>query len=220
MRKRKTRSSYRNKSNLRADYECRRKKKNKKRHIENQKEKFRKSREWKEFRSKMAKLFDHKDYITGRRLVKGFNVHHLKTEQDSENYCDISNEENFIPLNSYCHKLLHYLFPYYMKDKKVIDRLVEILDKMVQLSPNYAVEPVDGIEDAMDCDEELESSDSELEEPESWGLEEQGEDIYISGEELKQEMLEERERQDGLLLEIEQISPESSSVTLENSSVP
>ena len=184
--RKKTRNSYRNKSNLRSEYEIRRKKKNKKRRIENQKEKFRKSREWKEFRSKMAKLFNHKDYITGRRLVKGFNVHHLKTEQDSENYCDISNEENFIPLNSYCHKLLHYLFPYYMKDRKVIDRLVEILDKMIVLSPNYGPEAVEGMDETI---EENEDSEAEFTEPQDYGLEEQGEDIYISGDELREQIL-------------------------------
>ena len=95
----------------------------------------------------MAILFDHRDYITGKKLVKGFNVHHLKTEQGSEEYCDISNESDFIPLNSQCHKLLHYIFTYYMKDKTVIDRLVEILDKMCELSPQYGVEPLDEIEE-------------------------------------------------------------------------
>ena len=225
MRKRKTRSSYRNKNNLRADYEGRRKKKNKKRHLENQKEKFRKSREWKEFRSKMAALFDHRDYITGRRLVKGFNVHHLKTEQDSENYCDISNEENFIPLNSYCHKLLHYLFPYYMKDKKVISRLVEILDKMVQLSPNYAVEPLEGMDETIEGEtdeeldefnQELESAESEFEEPQYYDLPEMGEDVYISGEELRKQMLEPQTEGD---FGTETISPESSTGSFLNDTV-
>ena len=202
MRKKKTRSSYRNKSNLQADYERRKgRKKPKKRRIENQKEKFRKSREWKDFRSKMAAIFNHRDYITGRRLVKGFNVHHLKTEQDGENYCDISDTRNFIPLNSYCHKLLHYLFPYYMKDKTVIDRLVEILDKMVVLSPNCAVEPLEGgevddetIEEQNDeeldeFNQELESAESEFDEPQDYDIPEMGEDVYISGEELKKQML-------------------------------
>lgn len=77
--KKRTRRSYRNKSNLNPDSGVRPKKK-KKRQIENVKEKFRKSKEWKDFRSQMAKLFNHRDYITGKRLVKGFNVHHLKTE--------------------------------------------------------------------------------------------------------------------------------------------
>ena len=98
----------------------------------------------------MAKLFNHRDYITGRRLVKGFNVHHLKTDQDSETYCDISNDQEFIPLNSYCHKMLHYLFIYYQKDPTVMNRLKEILDKMCQLAPNYGVEPIDDIEESID----------------------------------------------------------------------
>lgn len=91
----------------------------------------------------MAKLFNHRDYITGRKLVKGFNVHHLRTEQDAENYCDISNEEEFIPLNSYCHKMLHYLFIFYQKDKTIMNRIREILDKMCDLSVKHGVDPVD-----------------------------------------------------------------------------
>ena len=94
----------------------------------------------------MAVLFNHRDYITGKRLIKGFNLHHLKTEQTSETYCDISNENEFIPLNSYCHKMLHYLFTYYQKDHTVIDRLVEILDKMCELMPTN----VDGVIDNVD----------------------------------------------------------------------
>ena len=76
-----SKKTYHNKSNLDPDSGSERKKKKmKKRQMENIKEKFRKSKEWKEFRSKMAEIFNHRDYITGKRLVKGFNVHHLRTE--------------------------------------------------------------------------------------------------------------------------------------------
>lgn len=37
--------------------------------------------------------------------------------------------------------MLHYLFTYYQKDHTVIDRLVEILDKMCELMPTN----VDGV---------------------------------------------------------------------------
>lgn len=131
MSRKKTRSP-RNKNTLRSESGAK-PKKEKRRYLENQKEKFRKSKEWKDFRSHMAVLADHRDYITGRRLIKGFNLHHLKTDQTSESYCDISNESEFIPLNSYCHKMLHYLFTFYRKDNTVIDRLVEVLDKMCEL---------------------------------------------------------------------------------------
>jgi len=193
--RKKTRNSYRNKSDLASDYEVRRKKKNKrrKRELENKKEKFRKSREWKDFRSKMAILFNHRDYITGKKLVKGFNVHHLKTEQDSEAYCDISRAEDFMPLNSYCHKLLHYLFPYYVKDKTIIDRLVEVLDKMCKLAPNNA-NPIDDIEEPLDEDndngelqdeEQVENPIDNIEESQpEYDIPEQGPDEFISSEEL------------------------------------
>ena len=125
---------------LRSDSGAKPKKKGKKKYVENLKEKFRKSQEWKDFRSHMAILFNHRDYITGRRLVKGYNVHHLKTEQEADTYCDISNEANFIPLNSYCHKLLHYLFGYYKKDPTVLVRLKEILDKMCELNKDEEIE--------------------------------------------------------------------------------
>ena len=39
--------------------------------------------------------------------------------------------------------MLHYLFTYYQKDHTVIDRLVEILDKMCELMPAN----VDGVID-------------------------------------------------------------------------
>ena len=176
MRKRKTRSSYRNKSDLRPDSGARHKKKNKKRHVENQKEKFRKSKEWKEFRGRMAKLFNHRDYITGRKLVKGFNVHHMRTEQDAENYQDISHEEEFIPLNSYCHKMLHYLFVFYQKDQTIIDRLKEILDKMCDLAPKH-IDPLD--DDMEECLSQIEESDGDdtfgqemVNNPEMEGIEE------------------------------------------------
>ena len=42
--------------------------------------------------------------------------------------------------------MLHYLFTYYQKDHTVIDRLVEILDKMCELMPAN----VDGVIDNVD----------------------------------------------------------------------
>lgn len=139
MSSRKTRRSYKNRSNLNPE-SGKKHRKEKKRHLENLKEKFRKSREWKDFRARMAVLFEHQDYITKKRLIKGFNVHHLRTELSESDYCDISHEDEFIPLNSQCHKLVHYIFTYYQKDKTIIDRLVEVLDKMEELSPSCELE--------------------------------------------------------------------------------
>ena len=54
--------------------------------------------------------------------------------QEIEGYSDLTNESEFMPLNPYSHKLLHYLFAYYKKDKEIVNRLVETLDKMESLS--------------------------------------------------------------------------------------
>ena len=112
----------------------RKRKTRKRKQVENLKEKFRQSQEWKDFRIHIAQVFDHRDYLTGRKLAKGYNVHHMKPNQEPESYCDLSNEANFMPLNSYSHKLLHYIFTYYKKDKTVLNRLQEILDKMCLLA--------------------------------------------------------------------------------------
>ena len=142
MKNRKKGKTHRTRSRLPSDRETIRKRKVKRREMINKKEKFRKSKEWKEFRAKMAIKANHMDFITGRKLVKGFNVHHMKTDQDPETYQDISNEDNFMALNSYCHKMLHYLFIFYKNDKGILERLKEVLDKMLELSPNH-VDPID-----------------------------------------------------------------------------
>lgn len=166
MSKRTTRRDHKNKNRLRPESGAK-PKKLKKKYVENLKEKFRKSPEWKEFRSHMAVVFNHRDYITGRRLVKGYNVHHLKVNQEPETYCDLSDESIFIPLNSCCHKLLHYLFSYYKKDKTVLSRLQEILDKMCSLTEQDmdSIDPIDQ-EDMDECIGEVEEmASSEQSEP-------------------------------------------------------
>lgn len=77
--------------------------------VQNKKSKFRGSNEWKNFRNKM-KNEHNKDFITGRPLLKGWNLHHL--DLDGEHYEDINNEDNFICLNKTSHKVLHWLYRY------------------------------------------------------------------------------------------------------------
>ena len=95
------------------------------------KSKFRKSKEWKEFRKRIFDKQDRKDIITGKKLYKGYNVHHL--DMSVENY-DKLTEENFIAVNKQTHKVLHFLFRYYQKDPNILDRLKEVLDRMNELN--------------------------------------------------------------------------------------
>ena len=95
------------------------------------KAKFRQSKEWKEFRKKIFDKQDGKDIITGKKLYKGYNTHHL--DMSAENY-DKLTEENFIAVNKTTHDALHFLFRYYQKDPAILDRLKTVLDRMSELN--------------------------------------------------------------------------------------
>lgn len=53
---------------------------------------------------------------------------------DPLKYDDLTQRENFIPLNSKSHDCIHFLFDYYRKDPAILDRLKNILDRMVELN--------------------------------------------------------------------------------------
>ena len=95
------------------------------------KAKFRQSKEWKEFRKRIFDKQDGKDIITGKKLYKGYNLHHC--DMSAENY-DKLIEENFVAVNKQTHEALHFLFRYYQKDHTILDRFKEILDRMNELN--------------------------------------------------------------------------------------
>ena len=95
------------------------------------KAKFRQSKAWREFRKKIFDKQDGKDAITGKKLYKGYNVHHL--DMSAENYDQLI-EENFIAVNKQTHETIHTLFRYYQKDPTILDRLKEVLDRMNELN--------------------------------------------------------------------------------------
>lgn len=94
--------------------------------------KFLSSKEWKDFRQKIASRDLRKDYITQSKLRTGFQCHHLNLNKDE--YSDLDNKDNFISLNKKTHEFLHFIFEYYKKDPAVLDRLKELLDLMVELN--------------------------------------------------------------------------------------
>lgn len=51
-----------------------------------------------------------------------------------ENYGDLEDHSKFRPLNKSTHELIHTLYKYYRKDPKVLDRLKELMDLMVQFN--------------------------------------------------------------------------------------
>lgn len=95
------------------------------------KTKFRQTKEWKEFRKRIFNKQDGKDIITGKKLYKGYNLHHC--DMSAENY-DKLIEKNFVAVNKQTHETIHTLFRYYQKDPTILDRLKTVLDRMNELN--------------------------------------------------------------------------------------
>lgn len=102
------------------------------------KSKFRRSSIWTSFRRKL-KYKRRVDEITLSPLRSGFVVHHMQTvgsrgESDPATYEDVGDESKFRCYSRATHKLLHYLFIYYLKDETIIDRLRADLEEMKRLN--------------------------------------------------------------------------------------
>lgn len=61
------------------------------------------------------------------KLPKGAKLHHL----DEAHYTDLA-PEKFVFLGKQMHKTVHFLYIYYRKDKKVLERLKDVMDKMLK----------------------------------------------------------------------------------------
>lgn len=88
------------------------------------KSKFRATKEWKEFR-KMIIQEQKVDPITGSKLTKMANCHHL--DMSEENYQNLI-RDNFIALNPKSHDVIHFLFRPDWRDR--LDKIKEILTVM------------------------------------------------------------------------------------------
>ena len=98
---------------------------------EKAKRKFRNTKTWKSFRHQMNVRDKGRDYLTGNKLIKGYELHHM--DLNPNNYQNL-NEENFVSLNKFSHKFIHWIYRYYEKDRTIIDRLTNILDRMIDLN--------------------------------------------------------------------------------------
>lgn len=94
--------------------------------------KFRNTVKWKRFRAYIKKKQNNIDVITGKKLLKGSNLHHL--DLNSDNYSNLENEDNFVFLNKQTHEMIHWLYRYYANDKSILDRIKLYLDRMVEIN--------------------------------------------------------------------------------------
>lgn len=97
---------------------------------ERKKRSFRQTKTWKSFRHEIISR-DKKDCITGKKLLKGCECHHIDLDPDHYRNLD---PDNFIALNKQTHKFLHWLYGYYKTDKNIIVRLAQVLERMYDLN--------------------------------------------------------------------------------------
>lgn len=90
-----------------------------------EKTKYRSTKEWKDWRKYMKEVQGGKCYITGSMLRKTSQLHHL----DPKHY-DLLEQERFVFLLTSIHDAIHTIYRYYRNDKKVLDRITEILERM------------------------------------------------------------------------------------------
>lgn len=93
---------------------------------------FRASKKWKEFRHRKNVEQEGTDPITLKKLLKGANLHHLDDRE--ENYQNIDEPKRFVYLNKKTHDTIHFLYNYYKKDPKVLERMKEYLELMIKFS--------------------------------------------------------------------------------------
>lgn len=96
------------------------------------KAKIRDTAEWKKLRIRIADRQMNKDFITGKPLRKGWQVHHL--DMSFENYGNFNDDSHFIGINRSTHEVVHTLYRYYRNDKNYIVRIVQVLDEMLKLN--------------------------------------------------------------------------------------
>lgn len=87
--------------------------------------KYRRTKAWKNWREYMMEVQNCKCYVTGSKLRKTSQLHHL----DPKHY-DLLEQERFTFLLSSIHDAIHTIYRYYKKDKTVLERITEILEKM------------------------------------------------------------------------------------------
>jgi len=97
-----------------------------------EKARFRQSAKWKKFRAFLKKETNNTDFITGKKLLKGFQIHHKDLRY--ENYKKIEDPKRFLACNKRTHEVIHFLYTYYDKDPEILNRIKQVLDDMKQFN--------------------------------------------------------------------------------------
>ena len=119
-------SKSRIRDSLEPDYE-----KKRPRTTQQKKTAFRNTSTWQRYR-KFRKRHDKVDYVTHKALGTKWSLHHMNLDPDK--YTDLSEMENFVSLNNSTHDIVHLLYPLYLEDPEIIDRLEDVFQRMKRIN--------------------------------------------------------------------------------------
>lgn len=91
---------------------------------------FRRTKAWKDF-TKELRAERKVDALTHSKLRKGSLSHHMDLNPDNYTVLD---KDKFECLNIKSHDVIHFLYSYYAKDRSIMTRLQNILDRMIELN--------------------------------------------------------------------------------------
>lgn len=94
--------------------------------------KFRNTKIWKDFREEMKERIPY-DCITGRKLYKGWTLHHCNLRPEDYH---ILNPEHFNPLNKQTHELVHFLYntTRYQDIETTLRNIYYLITKMLEIN--------------------------------------------------------------------------------------
>lgn len=101
------------------------------------KQKWRTSKRWKEFRSYAKSFYKGIDIVTGSKLYKGWQLHHL--DMSMANYTNTDNIRDYATVNRETHTALHWAYRMYHKDHSFLDRFNEMIKEMEAINNDNGI---------------------------------------------------------------------------------
>ena len=81
----------------------------------------------------MDLILDFMQYYIDKNYIIGVNIitNVVWKDESVENYDNLS-MDRFVPLNKMTHDTIHFLYRYYRKDKHILERIREVLERMLE----------------------------------------------------------------------------------------
>ena len=81
----------------------------------------------------MDLILDFMQYYIDKNYIIGVNIitNVVGKDESVENYDNLS-MDRFVPLSKMTHDAIHFVYRYYRKDKHILERIREVLERMLE----------------------------------------------------------------------------------------